>query len=322
MRPTATLALPALVAASLVLASCGERSEPADPQSPAAPAQATARPDTARGETAAAEAPASSTAIDCSKVDKADSDRDILGLTLGMSFDEAERVMRCIDQGLEFEVGKTWHVDKTLGVETRQLARVTDGVKCSGRELVMGGSDCQDLRVSGFYPRKQFSRQVYAAFNGLPGVEVLGAVWRTRLYAEGEKPPVEDLVAALQAKYGEPNFTGEGRRGERLMGWVYDQRGRPMSPARQEFQTCSQGVQPGFAGSHRWSAACSFGLHVLIKPNYQNPLVVDELSASMMDQGAFMQATEAFEAALAAHQKARQQAELEAARDNAPAAEL
>lgn len=313
--------LPVVVAVSL-LASCGEDGEQAAAagEGPAAEAARQAPPATTRDAAQTAADSPDSGAIDCSTVTKAEGDRDILGLTLGLSFDEAERIMRCTDEGLDFETGVAWHVDKTLGVETRQLSRVTDGVKCSGRELIMSGGDCQDFRISGFYPRKQSTRQVFAVFNGMPGQEVLGAVWRTRVYGEGEKPPVEDLVAALTAKYGEPHVTSEGRQKEQLMSWVYDQRGRPMSQARPEFRTCSQGIQPRFAGSHSWSAACGFGLHVLVKPNYQNPLVVDELSASMMDQGAFMQATEAFQVALTEHQKKQQQAELEAARENAPAA--
>ena len=303
-----------ILAVAFSLSACGSSDE-------AGSGDKSASTDTSKSVPASRDSRKDAAKINCDDLKKANGKKDIVGLKLGMSFDQARAVMMCAGQNLAFEYGKVWHVKNTQGIDTRQLARVTNGVLCQGRELLYS-SECLDFRISGFQPRKEATHEIYVAFNGLPGKEKVGAVWRTLKYKEGKRPPTENVVNALKAKYGKPNFTKHSGRREQLLGWVLDKRGRPMSPKRPGFHTCSQGVEPRFQGNHSWSAACGFGLTASITPNYSNPLVVDEISVSMMDQGAFIKETKSFKAALAKKAKADKQAELDAARKNSPDVDL
>lgn len=66
--------------------------------------------------------------------------------------------------------------------------------------------------------------QWYFVMDGMPGKERLYAMWLEQPFGQGTQPTVESQLAALKAKYGEPNYTDDRGR----LYWLHQPDGKPI----------------------------------------------------------------------------------------------
>lgn len=323
--------LAALITAVLVLSACGSPESP-DPDTDSAAQGADAA--AAAGDSAAPAAaqtpaePANCPPELSSPAPGPDAPvDDILGVRPGQTFDEVEALLRCRDEGYTIEVADRWLVRDTGGLPTRQVLRATNGVPCTGQEIardmgVMGGQQkcVGGFSGSNFRSVRDTTDEIQVAFTGLMDAEVAGVVWRSRSYADDGRPSVANLEQALIDKYGEPSSRAElptrnwnMNKGDVQLTWVYDLRGRKVGRDNPAHVQCVS-FYPTFAGTHRWSPACGLTLHAGIQKNRTNNLLADALHVGVMNQKAFYDAGQQFEADIAsaveaARRKAAQEAE-------------
>jgi hypothetical protein len=252
---------------------------------------------------------------------------DILGVRPGQTFDEVEGILACRDEGYRVETGSVWTVRNTGGLPTRQLLRASNGTPCSGQDIarsmrsMQGSGECTGgPQGSGLAMIRDATDEVFVAFTGMYGQEVAGGVWRSRDYEADAKPTAESLQQALIAKYGEPSVNETLARnqmplraGDIAMTWVYDLRGRRLNSENPMYRRCNI-VNHRFFGSHRWSAECGLVVTAGIRKDPRNNLLADTLTIGIMNQKAFYDGGQAFEAAIAAAvEEQRQQAARDAA---------
>lgn len=241
---------------------------------------------------------------------------DILGLRPGMTYEDVTALLDCREPRPQLEVEERWHVSDTHGVDTRQVLRASNGEACTGREIFesssMGRGDGKCTTVSGFKHLKNVSDSIYVAFNGLPGAEIAGAVWRTREFEKDSRPTVASIRHSLVEKYGEPHDSRPGRFEEKLS-WSYDARDRRMSDSNPSVRSCRYSVAASFVGYHSWSEACGLTINALVEQDRSNPLLAEKLHIVVMRQNEFFRAGQQFKEDLAMEKKRRDQAEAAAA---------
>lgn len=327
------------IAVAISIVGCGSGDDEASGNAAPAPTAATdsaANPGTAPARAAAAEPARTAKASDARRcppdvatpgpAEGAPVD-DILGVRPGQTFEEAEAILACREEGYRVETGSVWTVRNTHGLPTRQLLRASNGTPCTGQDIarsmrsMQGSSECSSgPQGSGLSMVKDANDEVWVAFTGLQGQEVAGGVWRSRDYPADGQPPAESLQQALISKYGEPSVAETLTRnrmplrtGDVELTWVYDLRGRKLSSENPMYQRCSR-VNHNFFGSHLWSGECGLIVTAGIRKNPRNDLLANTLTLGIMNQKDFYDRSQAFEAAIVATvEEQRQQAAREAA---------
>jgi hypothetical protein len=238
---------------------------------------------------------------------------DIVGIRSGMSFDDVSWLLECRDDVPIINVADKWTIKQNYDVPTRQIIRASDGGLCSGQDIArdmgsMSSKTCDDGGYK-FKPVKNITQQIIVAFNGMPGEEKAGAVWRRNSFPEGESPAIDTLVQSLSGKYGAPHVTEKDRRGITNLVWIYDLLGRPMPKSSRDWGNCNLSINASFAQSQRWSAGCGLTIKAAIAPTYGNELLAREMSMGIMHQKNFYEEGEAFERALQVAYEARKKDE-------------
>lgn len=240
---------------------------------------------------------------------------DIVGIRPGMSYDDAEWVLACREDVPIINVADKWTIKQNYDIPTRQLIRASDGALCSGQDIArdmgsMGSSKTCDDGGYKFKPVKGITQQIIVAFNGMPGEEKAGAIWRRNNFPDGAAPAIDGLVKSLSDKYGEPHMTDKDRHGVTNLVWIYDLLGRPMSRSSQDWNNCVNiSISASFANAQRWSAGCGLTIKAAIAPSYNNELLAREMNMGLMHQKTFYEEGEQFVQALEAAYEARKQDE-------------
>ena len=236
---------------------------------------------------------------------------DVVGVRQGMSFEDVRWLLECRDDVSMIEEGEKWQIKRTYDFPVRQLIRASNGTPCSGQEIAndmgsVGSRQCQSAGRN-FKALKDITHEIIVVFNGMPGEEKVGAIWRRHAFADGDQPTIESLVASLTTKYGKPHSSYE-QRGITVYSWQYDPLGRPMSEGGTR-QGCINAIRPESTGSQRWSTACGLTIRAKITPLGTNNLLAAEMHMATMHQKKFYDAGERFEKNLTAAYEARKRQE-------------
>jgi hypothetical protein len=152
---------------------------------------------------------------------------------------------------------------------------------------------------------------------GLKEKEVVWGIWRSQFYKPGEQPAAAKLAEQVSAKYGQPNYLSEDQRTAHL-GWIYDSYGRPMSKSNNQIMVCQQALGERIDGQHAVYGECGLTISVSIAKS-GNPLLADNVTVGIIDQGRYLAATQDFEQTLAAAQAQQQSDEAAKAAKSLPA---
>jgi hypothetical protein len=306
---------PVLAAAALavLLAACGKE-EP--PKPAAAPAKTAAAAGKAPKQAAAARPEDMLPKARCpARGGAALPGPDIVGLKLGMSFDEALEHARC---GVP---------DGVIGFQARWFQQMRTGattLEKQGFTIQRGDtSDC-DYRKIGDAQKCGLGRRVWdhvdelihVATPGLDGRQTVGGIWRHQHWKVGQMPSRESVLKALREKYGpEGELVGQGRY--ETLSWRQDSAGRVLTKADRLFNQC-HGPNARSGGSHTWREGCGLTITVDLLPPRDNPGLVERLYVGLMHQERLLHYGDAMQAELDRLDAARRKAEIDKASGAAP----
>lgn len=249
---------------------------------------------------------------------------DIIGLKLGMTLDEALHTARCaLGEDAVVKTGNHWlkkpdgrYID-TYGIE---LGTQTFTVKKGDHRPCNYQREWQSCE--GAHKWEHVDEIVIVAVPGAPGSETAMAMWRTQNFREGQMPPVQSLLDALVAKYGEPQHVETSDRqygysvGYRDLGWVRDQRGSPLADSNPLFRQCMGAISGrGESTNVSWRDGCGLNVWARVYLSGQNPGLAMELNMGMVQQSDLWAHGEATQAELQQLGKARRDAEVQKAGD-------
>jgi|GEM_PF-607701 len=294
--PTAAatgLALSGLLLCTLVLSACSGGDKPAQPAASVRPTAA-APAGVPKAKAAPARPQDSLPAPKCpSNAGARHPGPDIVGLKLGMSFDEALNHARCALP------------DGVVGISNRWFQQMRTGstaLQNQGFTVQRGDtSDC-DYRKIGDAQKCGLGRRVWdhvaeaisVASPGVDGRQVVIGIWRQQHWKPGEMPSRESVLQALRDKYG--------REGELLdtlhgtMSWRYDSAGQPLARADPRFQECF-GIRAR-PGTQAWREGCGLSISADIVPARDNPQLVQSLFVGIAHQERLLATGEAMQAEL------------------------
>lgn len=240
--------------------------------------------------------------------DKAAVASDIVGVSPGMSFDEALAILECRSDVRAVDTAPIWTSRETFGVDTRGVLRGTDGVPCQDFE-----APACEKGVYGLGPMRNLRTEYFVGLTGMPGDEVVRAVWRRSRFSEADGQSIQALATALGEKYGVPQIQAVGnhlrlnhlRAGTTNLVWQFDVQGQPMPvPAGQFnnaamfFEQCINGPKPMFSAAQGWNSACGLTIRAEIVPLPGNSLLAGELNMVVMHQRDLFHGNQQFQHAL------------------------
>lgn len=242
---------------------------------------------------------------------------DIIGLRLGMTADEALATARCaLGTDAEVSTANRW-LDR-LDAHGVELGTQTFTVRKGEHRPCDFRREWQECE--GGLKWLHVDEVVTVATPGAPGAETAHLIRRAQHFREGAMPPVQALLGALVAKYGEPQWTEESDKprghsaGHRRLEWVRDHAGHPMATANPLFHRCRGAVNahPDATGA-KWSDGCGLSIQAWIALSGRNPALAMEVGTAMLHQGSLYAHVEAMQDELRRLGQARREAEVQAA---------
>jgi len=203
---------------------------------------------------------------------------DVRGLRLGVPYDTAIRYAQCPD-GREADSILAEGFGPSFSRDNRGLKIRTSAYVAVGQHP---DTPKRDRNPMDFNPSKGLAevRSVWKFLaDGMPGKEVVYAIWRTQPFKEGEQPTLQSQVEALTAKYGPPTVSDEdGRR----LAWLQGPDGKPM-PAfdRSRINTCKYAIEPRNE-SLNWGPDCGRVIVARLEPT-QNLQQARSVSVAVFD---------------------------------------
>lgn len=234
---------------------------------------------------------------------------DVVGLELGMSFDESSALLKKMDDVELTETAAQW-IRQSHGLPTRQLLRASDGRACEGKPARQRGwQPFAPCNTDGgrFQARQDIGNEIIVAFAGMPGQEEAISIWRHTQFKAGEQPAVSAVEQALMEKYGKPNIrqTESGyysmahRHGAIALDWVYAPNGKLITDSTVKSR-CVNGPKPWFRAKHSWNAGCGLTIRAEVLPVPGQRLLAQELNVTVVRQDRLMKALKTFDAELKA----------------------
>ncbi len=232
---------------------------------------------------------------------------DVVGLEIGMSFDESSALAKKMDDVEYTETVAQW-IRQNHGLPTRQLLRASDGKACDGKPKPQRGWQPFPICSTDgdrFQARQDIGNEIIVAFAGMPGHEQAISIWRHTLFKSGEQPTVSAVEQTLMEKYGKPNIrqTESGyysmthRNGATALDWVHAPSGKLFTD-RTAKSRCVNGPKPWFRTKHSWNSGCGLTIRAEILPVPGQGLLAKELNVTVVRQDQLMKALKKFDAAL------------------------
>lgn len=223
--------------------------------------------------------------IDCARFKlPAGGQRDILGISFGMSADMAYGLLACSNPAFK-------------------VAYETDGGFSLPR-LPDGGTPRTTITASAGM------ENVYVTLVGLPGQEKVVGVRRSVEFGEGNEAPAETILKRLTDKYGEPTYRWTGNDY-----WIFEV---PYAPDGQligrENSLFSRCTSDRTDGRMAISDACGLSVNFKIGLKSDNPGLAKSFTVSVIEQRKTMEAIAAFTEYARAAQSAKRERELDAAK--------
>ncbi|MBI1359147.1 MAG: hypothetical protein GC155_02565 [Alphaproteobacteria bacterium] len=251
---------------------------------------------------------------------------DVVGLRPGITYDEAVNIVECDNPLLVVTEDKSRGFNiNTYGQKIRQgfdgtfaVARVQK----TGQQIVQEMENEAIARGTNAISEDMKPGQVkyYVATMGVPGQEKVIYATREEWFNEGKNPPVDSVIQALTAKYGEPTKKLDIGPIDRQLEWDYDPNGRPITETSPLYNQCN-GVADPDSGTN-FSPDCGVIVRAQIRSLKDNPGLAKFMQAGVMDQANGYAAITGTEEALHKMDLQRQQDELNKAGKNADAPKL
>lgn len=239
---------------------------------------------------------------------------DIVGLKLGMRFDDALNHARCAVK------------DGTVGFNHRWFQQMRTGntaLQKQGFTVQRGDTSACDYRKFGDAQKCGLGRlvwdhvdeQITVASPGLDGQQTVVGIWRHQHWKPGQMPSRDTVLAALRDKYGrEGELT---RQPHGTMSWRYDVAGLPLAASSPLFRQC-HGPAARAGSAQRWSEGCGVSITADLVPPRDNPELVQSLYVGLMHQEQLLHYGEAMQAELDRVDAARRATEVEKASGSTP----
>lgn len=223
---------------------------------------------------------------------------DILGVYPGLPFNEAANGLLCHNSRFDLETDGSFFSDRNpTEIEPREVAEFMDFRECGFQSSL--DAPCTEP------PSREHVR---LALTGFEGEEIVRAIWRTKTYAEGQQPPVANVLEQLKLKYGEP--TVQRTSGSRqYMNWAYDLRGRLLNSSRRSNIDCARNLNADLDGTSRWNADCGQTIAVSIDTASANDQLVEDLHIASFNQEKLYRSRETFLEEMIARDKLRKEEE-------------
>jgi hypothetical protein len=249
---------------------------------------------------------------------------DVVGVRPGMTYEEAANVVLCSEDMLVLQEGggRAFNI-QTFGQTLRQ------GFTAGFAEREKSSDEIMKEMQQGFMERSGNAvtqdmlpgqSKWYVATMGMPGAERVIAVAREEWFDEGKNPTVESVTAALAGKYGTPARSIEQGHGQKVLAWIYDPLGRPVTETSPLFQQCIGISDPD--GGTNFSPDCGLVVEARVAPLESNPQLASHVQVGVIDQMNGYQAITGTEQALLAADQQRKAAEVSQAAENADAPQL
>lgn len=300
------------VAVATLLAACGKE-EPPKPAAPAKTATAASKP------AKQAAAPRPEDLLPKPKCPArggaALPGPDIVGLKLGMRFDEALEHARCTVSDGVLAFSPRWFQQMRTGAVTLEKQAFTiqrgDTSDCDYRKI----GDAQKCGL-GRRVWDHVDEMIHVATPGLNGRQTVVGIWRHQNWKPGQMPSRASVLKALRDKYGpEGGITSQGRF--ETVSWRQDSAGRALTKADPQFEQCF-GPNARAGGSHFWKEGCGLTITVDILAPRDNPELVESLYVGLMHQEQLLHYGDAMQAELDRLDAARRKSEVDKAGGTAP----
>jgi hypothetical protein len=238
---------------------------------------------------------------------------DVVGLKLGMSFDEALNHARCgMPEGV-------------VGFQPRWFQQIRPGSTTLEKQafVIQRGdtSECVfrslgDAAKCGLGRRvwDHVDEQIVVASPGLVGRQTVVGIWRQQHWKPGEMPSRDAVLNALRDKYGREGESTTQPHG--TAGWRYDTAGNPLTG--DAFQQC-YGIAARAGSSQAWREGCGLSITADLVPPRDNPDLVQSLYVGMAHQERMLAYGDAMQAELDRLDAERRRAEVARGADSAPA---
>lgn len=239
---------------------------------------------------------------------------DIVGLKLGMSFDDALNHARCaMPEGV---IGFTprWFQQIRAGSVTLERQAFTiqrgDTSECVYRQIGDAAKCGLGRRVW-----DHVDEMIHVASPGLDGRQTVVGIWRTQNWKAGEMPTRDAVLSALRDKYGREGELTNQQHG--TVSWRYDANGAPLGASDPQFQQC-YGIAARAGSSQSWREGCGLSITADLVPPRDNPQLVQSLHVGMAHQQRLLEYGDAMQAELDRMDAERRRAEVERASGAAP----
>jgi hypothetical protein len=322
-------ALVLIIIAAAALAACGA-SESEAPDSPDSPKVDASKSNvSATAEEVAQEARGR---IKCpAKIKSATRDAtlpidDVVGVSPGMTYEEAENVVLCTHDLLvvQADTSRRFNIE-TYGQTIRQgfSARFAEPrVQKTSKQIMEEMQDRAMARGSNRLEQdmKPGQSKWYVGTMGMPGEERVINAAREEWFAEGRNPPIASVVQALIDKYGKPTKRNEAGEPRYSITWAYDSFGRLVTETSPLFNQCSGSASPD--GGVNLSPDCGIVVSANIFSLRDNPELARFMQVGVVDQAGGYERVTATEQRLRETENARRAEQVEDAAKNAGAPTL
>ncbi len=248
---------------------------------------------------------------------------DVVGVRPGMGYDEAVQHVLCshplmvvqADTRRRFEIN-------THGQAVRQGLRgrfAQDQVQKTGRQIMKEMQDQSIARGTNRVVRDVAPGESawFVGTMGLPGEERVTHAMREEWFPEGQLPPMDSVVQALVAKYGEPTRRGRvsSQSGGVELVWVHTPAGQRVAPGAPLSTGC--GMHPSPNSGVQLNTACGVVVAAHVHAPRDNPALAQSIQVGTVDQAAGYALLERTERALEAAEQRRRAQQVQDAAKNA-----
>lgn len=238
---------------------------------------------------------------------------DIIGLKLGMSFDDALNHARCAMPDGVLGFVPRWFQQLRTGNATLEKQGFTIQRGETSECVIRSLGDASKCGL-GRLVWNHVDEQVFVASPGLAGRQTVVGIWRQQHWKPGEMPSRDAVLNALRAKYGREGELTSQQHG--TLGWRYDTTGNPLSG--DGFQQC-YGIAARAGSSQAWREGCGLSITADLVPPRDNPDLVQSLYVGMANQEQLLDYGEAMQAELDRLDAERRRAEVDRSAGSAPA---
>lgn len=247
---------------------------------------------------------------------------DVVGVRPGLTYEEAANIVLCSEDMLVLEEGGRQFNIQTFGQTLRQgfVAKFAEAEKTS-EQIIQEMQEGFSARSGNAVVEDMLPGQSkwYVATMGMPGAERVIAVAREEWFAEGKNPTLDSVGAALTEKYGPPARAYD-QNGQKLLNWIYDPLGRPVTETSPLYSQCVGISDPD--GGTNFSPDCGLVIEARVLPLQSNAALARYVQVGVIDQANGYQAITGTEQALLAADEQRKAAEVSKAAENADAPKL